>query len=192
MIQCWKESQPCFKCERDRQLLEERQRKQDEYFHRLITIEDKIAEQEQTVKDLEKELDYKTTLKEKEAQLLTATQKAKSKSSAMSKTKTTAAPNEVQVSKAKRPFDTTSEACLAWKHQKTHELADNEHIDAIMGMIGLESVKSQILTIKDRVDTSLRRGDSLLTERFNAILLGNPGTGIVSLHYQRVMLTAGR
>lgn len=38
-------------------------------------------------------------------------------------------------------------------------------------------MKSQVLRIKSKVDTSIRQGTDLKTERLGLVLLGNPGTG---------------
>jgi hypothetical protein len=64
-----------------------------------------------------------------------------------------------------------------WQRQKDQENASNPAIDKIMEMIGLEDVKSQVLRIKSKVDTSIRQGTDLKTERLGLVLLGNPGTG---------------
>jgi hypothetical protein len=65
-----------------------------------------------------------------------------------------------------------------WQRQKDQENAHNPAIDKIMEMIGLEEVKSQVLRIKAKVETSIRQGTDLKKERFGLVLLGNPGTGI--------------
>ena len=57
------------------------------------------------------------------------------------------------------------------------EGANNDGIDSIMEMVGLEDVKKQVLEIKAKVDISIRQGASITSERFNVVLLGNPGTG---------------
>ncbi|KAJ7773271.1 P-loop containing nucleoside triphosphate hydrolase protein [Mycena metata] len=64
-----------------------------------------------------------------------------------------------------------------WQRQKELEGAENEAIDEIMEMIGLEEVKSQVLDIKAKIDTAVRQNASLKDERFNITFLGNPGTG---------------
>ena len=46
-----------------------------------------------------------------------------------------------------------------------------------MDLIGLESVKTQVLDVKLKIDTSLLQGASMDKERFSTLLLGNPGTG---------------
>lgn len=64
-----------------------------------------------------------------------------------------------------------------WKHQKEYENANNEAIDSLCKMIGLESVKKEFLNIKARIDTAIRQGSDIKDQRFGAALLGNPGTG---------------
>lgn len=70
-----------------------------------------------------------------------------------------------------------SEASAEWKRQKENEGAQNDAIDAIMEMSGLEKVKDQILRIKAKVEVAARQGTSLKNERFSVSMLGNPGTG---------------
>ncbi|KAG6844632.1 hypothetical protein H0H87_005289, partial [Tephrocybe sp. NHM501043] len=66
---------------------------------------------------------------------------------------------------------------LEWERQKAIEGASSPEIDAIMSMTGLEGVKKEVLSNKAVIEIKKRRGDSLKHERFNAVLLGNPGTG---------------
>ena len=72
-----------------------------------------------------------------------------------------------------------------WQRQKDLEGAFNEDIDKIMKMIGLNDVKETILTIKAKIDTTKRQGTSIKNERFNVVLLGNPGTGSCKLSRKR-------
>jgi hypothetical protein len=65
-----------------------------------------------------------------------------------------------------------------WRRLKDDEGESNDAIDGIMDLIGLEDVKKQVLRIKAKVDTAKRQCVSLKDERFNVVLLGNPGTGI--------------
>lgn len=67
-----------------------------------------------------------------------------------------------------------------WEYQKRVDGVTNDAIDKIMDMTGLEEVKEQILRIKAKIDTTKRQGVALDKERFNLVLLGNPGTGALS------------
>jgi hypothetical protein len=92
---------------------------------------------------------------------------------------------EPEVSVAEPPdvasSNTLSPAEAEWQRQKDIEGAANDSIDSIMGMTGLENVKDHILRIKDKIDLANRQGISLKDERFNVVLLGNPGTGTKTL-----------
>lgn len=68
-------------------------------------------------------------------------------------------------------------AAQEWQYLKQLEGAKNESLDELMGMIGLEEVKSEFLSVKSRVDTAIRQDVSLGKERFGCSMLGNPGTG---------------
>jgi hypothetical protein len=67
-----------------------------------------------------------------------------------------------------------------WARQKRVEGADNEAMDELMAMTGLEDVKEQFLTIKARLDTCLRQRTDLRKERYGMTFCGNPGTGTFS------------
>ncbi|KAI0030556.1 P-loop containing nucleoside triphosphate hydrolase protein [Vararia minispora EC-137] len=86
-----------------------------------------------------------------------------------------------------------SESQTKWDSQKCYYGASNSHIDAIMAMTGLESVKRQVLEIRDRIELSKRQGASMSKERFNVSLLGNPGTGktTVARHYAQFLASVG-
>lgn len=72
----------------------------------------------------------------------------------------------------------SSQAKDEWEDLKKHEGAKSKPLDELMGMIGLEEVKSAFLSIKSRVDTAIRQGINLDQERFSCSMLGNPGTGM--------------
>lgn len=86
-----------------------------------------------------------------------------------------------------------SEARDDWEWQKKYEGAENEALDSLVPMIGLESVKQQFLAIKAKVDTVVRQNVSLKGERFGAALLGNPGTGktTVARYYSKFLVEVG-
>jgi hypothetical protein len=76
-----------------------------------------------------------------------------------------------------------SQAEQEWERQKLVEGASNDAIDAVMGLTGLEEVKSKVLNIKAKIDALLRQGTDIRKERFSIVLLGNPGTGRFSSRY---------
>lgn len=71
-----------------------------------------------------------------------------------------------------------SPAKEAWEYQKKTENANNNAIDSVMDMVGLEEVKLQILKIKAKVDLSVRQSSDMKEDRLNVAFLGNPGTGM--------------
>lgn len=70
-----------------------------------------------------------------------------------------------------------SKAKQDWEEQKNTRAEENIHLDDMMNMIGLESMKAKMLEMKTLVDTARRQDVNLSEERFNTILVGNPGTG---------------
>ncbi|KAJ6515608.1 P-loop containing nucleoside triphosphate hydrolase protein [Mycena sanguinolenta] len=87
-----------------------------------------------------------------------------------------------------------SPARVEWQRQKEFEGADNEAIDAIMEMIGLEEVKRQVLDLKAKIDTATRQNVSLKDERFNITFLGIPEPvrkTTVARHYAKFLTSVG-
>ncbi|KAM6493098.1 P-loop containing nucleoside triphosphate hydrolase protein [Amanita muscaria] len=86
-----------------------------------------------------------------------------------------------------------SDSEAQWKRQKDLEGARDDAIDAIMQLTGLESVKTQLLRIKSKIDTAQRQNSSLAGERFNIVFLGNPGTGktTVARQYAKFLSNVG-
>lgn len=186
---CWQIAQRCPKCERDADLQRLRQQKQDEYFARLIAIEDQIAIQRGTVQELQNERSRESTLQNKADELAKAKKSAQSMRDANSKN-AARSNSDTQKENGKTGTAVSSEsttqvpatsgeskAAQQWQHEKDEFCVEDEHVDTIMGLVGLESVKEQVLAAKRKVDTSVRQGASLSKERFNVLLLGNPGTG---------------
>jgi hypothetical protein len=78
-----------------------------------------------------------------------------------------------------RPFPQLppSPSVQEWKRQKEVQGKSNSAVDNIMNMTGLEEVKRQVLQVIAKIDASTRQNASIREERFNVVLLGNPGTG---------------
>lgn len=87
--------------------------------------------------------------------------------------------NSTTIKPSGRPFPQLAESPSKkeWLRQKNMEGANDPSIDAIMDMTGLEGVKQKVLNTKAKIDLSIRQNASLKQERFNVVLLGNPGTG---------------
>ncbi|KAG1725641.1 P-loop containing nucleoside triphosphate hydrolase protein [Suillus paluster] len=75
------------------------------------------------------------------------------------------------------PDQQNSAARDDWESQKRLLGEQNNAIDSIMAMTGLEGVKSQVLETKEKLDLMKRQGTPANKERLNLALLGNPGTG---------------
>jgi len=73
--------------------------------------------------------------------------------------------------------DAYSKSEAEWERQKRVDGASNEAIDSLMGLTGLEDVKSKILSIKAKIETVGRQGSDMKKERLGMLMLGNPGTG---------------
>ncbi|KAF8249012.1 P-loop containing nucleoside triphosphate hydrolase protein [Wilcoxina mikolae CBS 423.85] len=65
-----------------------------------------------------------------------------------------------------------------WQRQKDFEGETNPAFDLLMTeLTGLETVKAHLLRMKSKIETAVRQGIDLKRERFDIVLLGNPGTG---------------
>ena len=189
--------------QRDHKLDLQRQANERAYAQRLAELDEEIAHERRLQQEHGDQLDRNRVLQQREKDLANArvaTNKAtvvKSPPSEMDAGTKSRAPKAETSNEGKSasPFhdsslgkeqkdeqrDERSEISQArsdWDYQKRVENADNEHLDALMGMIGLESVKLEVLAIKTKVDTWIRQGANVKDERFGVSLLGNPGTGM--------------
>ncbi|KAF2112085.1 P-loop containing nucleoside triphosphate hydrolase protein [Lophiotrema nucula] len=204
----------CQKCEKEAQRQEKRrqrnyqldqarQAKQQAYAHRLSEIQDEIDHQKRLLKDKADEEYRENALAQAKQDLANIKSKASQvkkgpvpdvlNSSAQKPAPAQTGPSTKTADKIKSESDVASNGPTSnhnvpedweqseskddWNHQKEFEGAENQALDILMEMIGLESVKQEFLTIKSKIDTVVRQGVSLKGERFGAALLGNPGTG---------------
>ncbi|KAK6852240.1 hypothetical protein PG995_012365 [Apiospora arundinis] len=201
-VACAKRKNRCEKCimedeeherriKRDLELERKRIERQRDYAKELQAIRDELdhekrkrqyaAEEEDEKSDLAKKREELKTTKDSNSQYEQAKKLQKERAAAVaaktaSATLPTAKPKPSASSAASVPGvpDTANEE---WEYLKQTEGAHNSPLDELMGMIGLEAVKTEFLEIKSLVDTKVRQGVDFSKQRFGSQLLGNPGSG---------------
>jgi hypothetical protein len=200
-VRCGKEKDGCHKCiqedkemehriKRDLQLEEDRRQREAEYTRKLQEIQGELehqrcinkyeAEEELRKQTLEQHHSELAALKDAEQRLRrqnklkaeAAAKAAEAKSSAQMKESASPAPS--------KGGDWSNGAQAQWEFLKQYEGAQSKPLDDLMQMTGLEKVKEEFLAVKSKVDTALRQGVSMASERFSCSMLGNPGTGTPS------------
>jgi hypothetical protein len=188
---------------RDHELEQDREAKQRAYAIRLAELQDEIAHERRILRDFSDQRTREQVLAQHRKELadLKANHGMNAPSSPHSTSPTPVKNLEVEPKdskptplnenvksvepqdkpiappESKGPVPAKSAAEEEWEYQKEFENASLETLDKLMGMIGLEEVKQQFLTIKTKVDTVVRQNASFKDERFGAAFLGNPGTG---------------
>lgn len=188
---CFKSQAACAICaEEDRQrerirkrnahLDAERDAKRAAYALQLAENQAEMNHQRRILQDHREDEDSARVLEQKKQDLANLKVTANNlKQQRQSCTKPHATPASKSSGKkvAEENEEDWSTAKKQWEHFKRYEGADNEALDDLMGMIGLEDVKDKFLAIKLEVDTAVRQGLDMSNKRFGASLLGNPGTG---------------
>ncbi|KAI9712047.1 MAG: hypothetical protein M1820_001756 [Bogoriella megaspora] len=196
--------------ERDHKLDSERASRQQRYAQQLAEIQDEIAHERRLMRDKVEEDEQKNSIEQHKKDLSkmrkALNDDAKKRQSARAASSNDEDIASMQPSSPEQPLvqaqqstsecndDTKlSEAQTEWERQKRIEGADNEALDDLMRMTGLEELKEQFLSIKAKVDTTVRQGIDMKGERFSAALLGNPGTGktTVARLYARFLTSVG-
>ncbi|KAF4986972.1 hypothetical protein FGRMN_10595 [Fusarium graminum] len=193
-VSCGDRSKACKTCtkedednrrriQRNLEMEKKRQEQEDKCRLELQEIDDEIDLRRRTMKYEAEAKKQADELKQKKEELESLRQTEANRNKIL-KTKTAQAPQPPP------QVDNVSSAAKEWQTMKKVEGARSVALDKLMGMIGLESVKDQFLSIKSSVDTKLRQGFSLSDERFSSALLGNPGTGKCALKIDRPKLTS--
>ena len=185
---------------RDQKLELEREMKQKEYARQLSEVQDEIAHQRRILKDQSEQDERVRFLGQQQQDLKslrdtvgrvqnkgkkdtppTSTTSQATTTTALPNVHPGSAPGTDQVVVENQSGNDLSvwnpSARDEWEHQKELEGAENQALDALMDMIGLEDVKDKFLSIKSKVDTAVCQNVDVSKERFGAVLLGNPGTG---------------
>ncbi|TFB01018.1 NFX1-type zinc finger-containing protein 1 [Trichoderma ghanense] len=187
---CGKENQGCKTCakededtrrriKRDLEMEEKRQERQDKYARDLQEMDDEIDHHRRVIKYRQEEEDNAKEFAQKKAQLQSL-KDAKARmdaSKAAAEEQKKAAAKQGEKSKEKPGFPDLDAAAQEWETMKREEGAKSAALDDLMGLIGLESVKREFLSIKATVDMKIRQGVALTDTRLSCSLLGNPGTG---------------
>lgn len=190
---CFKSQAACTVCaEEDRQrerirrrneyLDAERDAKRSAYAQQLADAQAEIDHHKRRLKDSREVEDLAKTLEQRKAQLANLKETTKNLDN---KKQSSSSPKSAAVSKPSRKAvaaedgneDDWSSAKKQWEHFKRLDGADNETLDTLMNMIGLEDVKDKFLSIKLEVDTAVRQELDMSNKRFGCSMLGNPGTG---------------
>ena len=185
-------------------LQQKRDADQQEHVRRMAEIDEKIAAESQAVRDANLAKDRANAIRQKEMDLEEAAFLAAQSSSFIQAVQQTSGIEPSQRTAGVRPHANstahtgqdapakTPECITAakpsqpipksssqeeWQHMKDIGGVSNDAVDAIMQMIGLEEVKAQVLRIKSKIDLTIQQNVSFKDERFNVVLLGNPGTG---------------
>lgn len=189
---CHKRNQKCPKCiqedaeaerraKRDLKLEAERQARQAVYRRELDAIQDEIDHQRRLIKYQNDEEEQAKTLAQQRADLAvlkgTADRIAKAPKYASAMPGSFLPDGPPSPPQSSGSYDEPEGARQEWEFMKQFQGAKSAPLDELMGMIGLEEVKSEFLSLKSRVDTALRQGVSLEKERYSCSMLGNPGTG---------------
>ena len=178
---------------------EQRDKAQREYDMKMIELQAKLQYQQDALNDMQAQKDRQNELKQKEKEIEdvkqqvrdaeTAAKKAVAKANALSQNPSQDAangppPSTSNAAAPPRPMF-PSAAREKWEDQKRVDGVQNDAIDKIMDMTGLEQVKEKILRIKGSLDTMRRQDVPIDKERINLVLLGNPGTGATHCDIRR-------
>ncbi|GKT46258.1 NFX1-type zinc finger-containing protein 1 [Colletotrichum spaethianum] len=205
-VRCTEQDAACRAClkededtkrriQRDLQMEKERELAQNKYAQDLQQMQDELDHERRLLKYAQEQEDHKQTLKQtrEELEAIRQTRARAETMKAAAKARPNGSGDHAQGDK-QEPQETPvpDSSAVEWSSMK-RDGASSSALDTLMGMIGLESVKEEFLSIKSKVDTAVRQGISLTTERFGCTLLGNPGTGktTVARIYSKFLTSVG-
>lgn len=166
---------------RDLSLEQERQARQAAYQKELQEIQDDIDRQRRMIKYRKDETDQEKTLVQQRANLAALKETAHRIVNAPKPTPVMPGSfpgaSPLKPPESGKSADAVEGASQEWEHMKRTQCAQSKPLDELIGMIGLEEVKTVFLGIKHRIDLAIRQGISIEKERFSCSMLGNPGTG---------------
>jgi hypothetical protein len=168
------------RAKRDLQLEEERARREESYKRKLQEIDDEIDHQRRADQYNAEAEKQKQTLEDRKSALENLKQRAvtAAKAADIAKTISTMKASAQVKQPSSYSWNGNSVARTEWEFLKQSEGEHSKPLDDLMQMIGLEEVKQKFLDVKSKVDTALRQGVSMASERFSCSMLGNPGTGM--------------
>ena len=193
-IKCFKKDERCQDCfhedkeqerrlKRDLELERKRLARQEVYRMELEQIGDDIDFQRRRMQYMKEEEDQKNEIAQMRKDARELRTKAMNMQDAKTKKDKSAGAGAGTQQQAHKPrLDAPGQSETEWQWLKEHTGAESNALDDLMVMIGLEAVKAEFLNVKKKVDIMLKQNASLASERFNCIMLGNPGTGMLQTH----------
>ncbi|KAK1981578.1 ATPase [Colletotrichum cereale] len=204
-VRCSKQDAACPAClkededtrrrmQRDLKMEKERDLAQKRYAQDLEQMQDELDHERRLLKYAQQQDDHKKMLKQTREELEALRQtRSRAETMAAAKAQSNSPADDVQSDEPELHEPPASDSAESeWASMKS-DGASSSTLDTLMSMIGLESVKEEFLSIKSKVDTAVRQGISLSTERFGCTLLGNPGTGktTVARIYSKFLTSVG-
>ncbi|KAG0697526.1 P-loop containing nucleoside triphosphate hydrolase protein [Suillus ampliporus] len=171
---------------RDAALQEKRDVEQAVHDTRMAEMDARLKAEVEVIADANTAKQREAMIKQKEREIQEAKVRAQkttspSKDGSANTSKPSSSPpqqsSDPSSAPSQPPDQRSSAARDDWESQKKLLGEQNDAIDSIMAMTGLEGVKLQVLETKEKLDLMKRQGVSVNKERLNLALLGNPGTG---------------